>query len=89
MAQKTMQRRATETEMPCEVWRTLLEHCYEAETAYAQALTDSFDFVGMEFDEALQRANEAREVSQVCEKALLHHEQVHDCVRQSAVAKAS
>ena len=29
--------------MPCEVWRTLLEHCYEAETAYTQALTNSSD----------------------------------------------
>jgi hypothetical protein len=75
--------------MPCEVWRTLLERCYEAETAYSQSLTNSSGLVGVEFDKALQRAEEAREVSQVCEKALLHHEQMHDCVRKAAVAKAS
>jgi hypothetical protein len=75
--------------MPCEVWRTLLEHCYEAETAYTQALTNSSDLVGVELDKALQRAEQAREVSQVCEKALLHHEQMHDCVRRAAFAKAS
>ena len=75
--------------MPCELWRTLLENCYEAETAYSQAITNSSGLVGVEFDKALQRADAAREVSQICEKALLHHEQMHDCVRKSAVAKAS
>jgi len=75
--------------VPCEVWNALLEHCYEAETAYSQALTDSCGLVGVEFDNALQRAEEARQVSQVCEKILLHHEQMHDCVRRSVVAKAS
>jgi hypothetical protein len=75
--------------MPCEVWRTLLEHCYQAETAYGEALTNSCDLVGVQFDKALQRAEEAREVGQVCEKALLHHERTHDCVRKSAAAKAS
>lgn len=75
--------------MPCEVWRTLLEHCYEAETAYTLALTNSFGLVGMDFDQALQQAEEARKTSQVCEKALVRHEQMHDCVRVSAVAKAS
>jgi hypothetical protein len=75
--------------MPCEVWRTLLENCYEAETAYSQAITDSSGLVGVEFDKALQRAEAAREISRSCEKKLLHHEQMHDCVRASAVAKAS
>ena len=75
--------------MPCEVWRTLLEQCYEAETAYSQALADSCGLVGVEFDRALQRAEEAKNTSQVCEKALLRHEQMHDCMRKSEVAKAS
>ena len=75
--------------MPCEVWNALLEHCYDAETAYSQALTDSSGLVGVELDKALERAEQTREVSQVCEKALLHHEQMHDCVRKFAVAKAS
>ena len=75
--------------MPCKVWRTLLEHCYEAETAYSHALGNSGGLVGLEFDQALQRAEVAREVSQVCQNALLHHEQMHDCVRKSAAAKAS
>jgi hypothetical protein len=75
--------------MPCESWYALLEHCYEAETAYSQAIANSSGLVGVEFDKALQRADAAREVSQVCEKALLHHEQMHDCVRKSVFAKAS
>jgi hypothetical protein len=75
--------------MPCEVWRTLLEHCYEAEIAYSQAITSSSGLIGVELDKALQRAEQAREVGQVCEKALLHHEHMHDCVRKSAFAKAS
>lgn len=75
--------------MPCEVWHPLLERCYDAETAYTQALTSSSGLVGVELDKALQRAEQAREASQVCEKALLHHEQVHDCVTRAAFAKAS
>ena len=75
--------------MPCEVWNALLEHCYDAEAAYSQVLTDSCGLVGVEFDKALQRAEQAREVSQVCEKALLHHERMHDCVGRAALAKAS
>ena len=75
--------------MPCEVWNALLEHCYDAESAYSQAITNSSGLVGVEFDKALQRAEQSREVSQVCEKALPHHEQMHDCVRKAAVAKAS
>jgi hypothetical protein len=75
--------------MPCEVWNALLEHCYDAETAYSQALTDSSGLVGGELDKALERAEQAREVSQVCEIALQHHEQMHDCVRTAAFAKAS
>jgi len=75
--------------MPCEVWRTLLENCYEAETANSQAIANSSGLVGVEFDDALQRAEAARETSRTCEKKLLHHEQMHDCVRGSAVAKAS
>lgn len=75
--------------MPCEVWHSLLERCYEAETAYTQTINSSSGLIGVEFDKALQRAEEAREVSQVCEKALVHHEQMHDCVRRSVLAKAS
>ena len=75
--------------MPCEVWHTLLERCYEAETAYSEAISNSSGLVGVEFDKAFQEAEEAREVSRVCEKALLHHEHLHDCVRRSALAKAS
>ena len=75
--------------MPCEVWHSLLERCYEAETAYSQAITGSSGLIGVEFDKALQWAELAREVSQVCEKALLYHEQMHDCVRRAAFAKAS
>jgi hypothetical protein len=75
--------------MPCEVWHSLLERCYQAETAYSQAITNSSGLVGVEFDKALERAERAREVSQVCEKALLHHEQMHDCVKKSAFAQAS
>ena len=75
--------------MPCEVWHLLLERCYEAETASTQALTGSSGLIGVEFDKALQRAEQAREVSQVCEKALLQHERMHDCVRNLAVVKAS
>jgi hypothetical protein len=66
-----------------------LEHCYEAETAYSQAITSSSGLIGVEFDNALQRAEQAREVSQVCEKALLHHEQMHGCIKKLAFAKAS
>ena len=75
--------------MPCEVWNALLEQCYDAETAYLQAIADSSGLVAVEFDKGRQRAEEARNVSQVCEKALLHHEQMHGCMRKSAVAKAS
>ena len=75
--------------MPCEVWHSLLERCYEAETAYSQAIASSSGLVGVELDNALQRAEQAREVSQVCEKALLHHERMHDCVKKLAFAKAS
>jgi hypothetical protein len=75
--------------MPCEVWHTLLERCYEAETAYSQAIAGSSGLAGAEFDRALERAEEAREVSRVSEKMLLHHEQMHDCVRRSVMAKAS
>ena len=75
--------------MPCEVWHSLLERCYEAETAYSQVITCSSGLVGVEFDKALQRAEQARAASQVCEKALLQHEQMHDCVRSAALAKAS
>jgi hypothetical protein len=75
--------------MPCEVWHSLLERCYQAETAYSQVITSSSGLVGVEFDQALQRAEQARVVSQVCEKALLHHEQMHDCMKKSAFAKAS
>ena len=75
--------------MPCNVWHTLLEYCYDAETAYSQAITNSSGLVGVELDKALERAEQAREVSQVCEEALLHHEQMHDCVRKAALAKAS
>ena len=60
--------------MPCEEWYTLLEHCYEAETACSQAITNPSGLVGTEFDDALQQADEARKVSQVAEKALLRHE---------------
>ena len=75
--------------MPCEIWHTLLERCYEAETAYSQALTNSSGLVGVEFEKAVQRIEQARNASQAYEKALLHHEQMHDCVKQSVVAKAS
>jgi hypothetical protein len=75
--------------MPCEIWQSLLERCYEAETACSQAITNSSGLAGVDFDRALQRADRAREVSQVCEKALLHHELMHDCVRSAAFAKAS
>jgi hypothetical protein len=75
--------------MPCEVWHSLLERCYEAETAYTQTLTYSFGLTGVELDRALERAEQVRGVSQVCEKALLQHEQIHDCLRRSVIAKAS
>jgi hypothetical protein len=75
--------------MPCEVWHSLLEHCYEAETAYSQAISSSSGLVGVEFDNALERAEQARKVSQVCENALLQHERMHDCLKKSAFAKAS
>ena len=75
--------------MPCEVWHSLLERCYEAETAYSQVIASSSGLVGVEFDKALQLAEQAREFSQACEKALLHHEQMHDCMKKSAFAKAS
>jgi hypothetical protein len=73
------------SKMPCELWHTLLERCYEAETAYTLALTNSFGLVGMEFDQALQQAEEARKASRICEKALVRHEHMHDCVRKSDV----
>jgi hypothetical protein len=75
--------------MPCEVWHSLLERCYEAETAYTQSLTHSSGLTGVDLDKALQRAEQAKEVSQVCENALLRHERMHDCVRSAALAKAS
>ncbi len=75
--------------MPCEIWHSLLERCYEAETAYTQSLTASSGLTGVELDKALERAEQARAVSQVYEKALLNHEQIHDCVRRGAFAKAS
>jgi hypothetical protein len=75
--------------MPCEVWYSLLERCYEAETAYSQSLNYSFGLTGVELDQALEREEKARAVSQVCEKALLQHEQMHDCMKKSAFAKAS
>ncbi len=75
--------------MPCEVWHTLLEHCYAAEIAYARVLTDSSGLAGAELEQAFQRAEEAKNASRASEKALLRHEQMHDCVRMSAVAKAS
>jgi len=75
--------------MPCKIWHILLEHCYEAESAYSQAITNSSGLVGVELDKALQQAEQAREVSQVCEKALQHHDQMHDCIRRAAFAKAS
>ena len=75
--------------MPCEVWHSLLERCYEAETAYSQSLTHSPGLTGVDLDKALERAEHARAVSQHCEKALLHHEQMHDCVRSAAFARAS
>jgi hypothetical protein len=71
------------------VWRNLLEQCSEAVGAYAQALTNSSGLIGAESDQALQRAEEVRDVSQTCETDLLSHEQMHDGVRRSAVAKAS
>jgi hypothetical protein len=75
--------------MPCEVWHSLLERCYQAETAYSQAISSSSGLIGAELDTALQRAEQAREVSQVCEIALLHHEKMHDCIKRSAFAQAS
>jgi hypothetical protein len=75
--------------MPCDVWRTLLEHCYETEMAHIQALADSSGLLGVEFDLAVQRAEEARNASHASERALLRHEQMHDCMRNSAAAKAS
>jgi hypothetical protein len=75
--------------MPCEVWHSLLERCYQAETAYSQAITGSSGLMGAELDMALQRAEQAREVSQICENALLHHEKMHDCIRKSVFAQAS
>ena len=75
--------------MPCEIWHTLLERCYEAETAYSQALTNSSGLLGVEFEQAVQRIEQARNLSQAYEKALLHHEHMHDCVKRAVVAKAS
>ena len=75
--------------MPCEVWRTLLEECYEAETAYTLYLAKSCGLVGAGFDQAIQRAEEARRTSQVCEKALLRQEHMHDCISKSEWAKPS
>ncbi len=39
--------------MPCEVWNALLEHCYDAETVYSQAITNSSGLVGVELDKAM------------------------------------
>jgi hypothetical protein len=75
--------------MPCEVWHSLLERCYEAETAYSQSLTHSSGLTGVDLDKALQRAEEAKDFSHACENALLHHERIHDCVRSAPFAKAS
>jgi len=75
--------------MPCEVWHSLLERCYEAETAYSQAITSTSGLDGVEFDKALHRAEQAREITQVCERALQQHEQMHDCIKESASAKAN
>lgn len=75
--------------MPCEVWHSLLERCYEAETAYTKSVTSLSGLTGAELDKALQRAELAREVSQVCENALLVHEQMHDCLIRAASAKVS
>ena len=75
--------------MPCEIWRALLDHCYEAEAAYSLILVSSDGLVGVELSEALQSAEKAREVMQVCERSLVHHERIHDCFRGGAIAKAS
>ena len=75
--------------MPCEVWKALLDRCYEAEAAYSRVLISSNNLVGVELDKVLQSAEEAREVMRACELSLAHHEQMHDCFRGKAVAKAS
>jgi hypothetical protein len=67
----------------------LLDNCYEAEAAYSLILVSSNGLVGVELDKALQSAEAAREVTQVCEQSLVHHEQMHDCFRGETVAKAS
>jgi len=73
--------------MPCAVWSALLDRCYEAEAAYSLILINSNDLAGAELDKALQSAEEARCVIQVCEQSLVHHKETHDCFSRGAVAK--
>ena len=65
----------------------MLDHCYEAEAAYSLILISSNDLAGAELDKALQSAEAARDVIQVCEQSLVLHEQMHDCFSREAVAE--
>jgi len=66
----------------------LLDQCYEAELAYHRSVAEMSSKTGVEFDLAVQNTEEASRLRLKCEKALVRHEQMHGCWKQSALAQA-
>jgi hypothetical protein len=76
--------------MKCDEWRKLLERCYEAEKAHQDAVEDMNAADWTDLGQATARVETLSRVRQDCERALIRHEQTHNCWRRkTSVAKAS
>ena len=76
--------------MKCDEWRNLFERCFDAEKAHQEAVEDRNAADGMDLDEAVARLEALSRMRHECERALIRHEQMHNCWRMKArAAKAS
>ena len=72
--------------MKCDEWRKLLERCYEAEKAHQEAVEDLNAADWLVLDQATVRVEALSRIRQECERALIRHEQMHNCWRTKAAA---
>ncbi len=75
--------------MPCETWRALLDRCLEAQQKLQQALEVSSSVGDIELARAAHVAETARKYAEDCEAELTAHEQDHNCLSWTGMAKAS
>jgi hypothetical protein len=75
--------------MKCDEWRNLLVRCFDAEKAHQEAVEDRNAADGMDLGEAAALLEALFRARQECERALMRHEQTHNCWRMKATAAKS